>query len=901
MVSLQPGGAQTIPATTPLFQCTVCQRAFSRIDHLSRHVRTHTLEKPYNCEFCDKKFARVDLLKRHACRHAPYSDSRASKSHLGVASRVGQACKACAASKIKCTDSKPCHRCVNKNIACEVDSPEEPGHPPDADAVGLVMQNLPQDISDVSTLEQLDLPTDELQLVVDAENATLVGTKSHTASDCHIFTPSLDSLSTMSCGFAVPATPSFDLNPTETSELYADFLKGLLDNDFSHNMYPPPMSADDLGIGFWDDYLDVNMSLEGTANVQSLSPPMVSNVSVTQNDSRDSGKDMDTLEQKAFQAAANAFEESGWNWSPSSQDHRSAEHGGLSLPHDWARQEGILQPDADFSAKRMRPTDRERVMGLLLTYCSKQHLARMVSTFPSTGSLDGLVHRFLRSQTSGHEPWIHIPTFDPTTTRPELLAAVLAYGACSTPVEVMTKLGYAMIDIVRTAVIDNWHGDNSLSRDLQLLQALLLTLNLATWSGNKCMMEIAESTIGPSITIIRRAGWLREEFYPVIEPQETDEGVQLHQRWTAWVQQESRKRLCYQTFLFDARVSMTRMTSPTMSFAEMTLPYPERNDLWSATNADIWKAMYLEHPRHKQTRSGLSLAEDMRMSISEGNSHTDGDISLRNTILLHGVWRLIWGHREVEDLLRVSLPDGGETASSLPSRGKGLAKVLNKIRLQIELASTLRPTDINGDTALTHEFLNMMLHAPIQSLQAFAGKDGVAAAQRIYPMLEEWSHSKSARRAVWHAGQLVRAARNSSTKPILEWRVVIVYHASLIFWAYGIISSIRQKRDAVLDTALPSKNILYLDQEHDSTTRRFINLGEGEPCLLDLGFLEASQNDATESQNVPLHKASRIMQMSSRMLTEHSAEQHKLCPPLTESFARLMNELARSAKAIGLS
>ncbi|THW79727.1 hypothetical protein D6D17_09937, partial [Aureobasidium pullulans] len=843
-----------------------------------------------------------DLLKRHACRHAPYGDPRASKSHLGVASRVGQACKACAASKIKCTDSKPCHRCVNKNITCEVDSSEEPGYSPDGDPAGIASKDMPQQISDVSAIGQLVLPTENIhpQHSADLENGPSLDSASYVVTDSMTFTPSLDSHSTISCGFAVPATPTFDLNSTETNELYAEFLKGLLDNGSSEDMYPPPMSAHDLNIGFWDDYLDTNMSLEDTTTFNSFSPPLNRNVPATQAVPLDDRKDMNTLEQKAFRAAANAFQESGWNWSPSSQDRRSAEHGGLSLPHDWARQEDILQPDSAFSAKRMRPTDRERVMGLLLTYCSKQHLARMVSTFPSIDSLDGLVHRFLRCQISGREPWIHIPTFDPTTIRPELLAVVLAYGACSMPVEVITKLGYAMIDIVRTAVIDNWHGDNSLSRDLQLLQALLITLDLAIWSGNRCMMEIAESTMGPSITIIRRAGWLREDVYPLIEPHETDGGVQLHQKWTAWVQQESQKRLCYRTFLFDARVSMTRMTSPTMSFTEMALPYPERNELWSATTADEWKALFLKHRPHQEARTKISLAEDMRILISEGNSHKNCDAAWRNTILLHAIWRLIWGHREVEDLLQVSRPDSGESSSSLPSRGEGLAKLLNKIRLELELASTLRPTDVTGDIILTQEFLNMALHAPIQSLQAFAGKDGVAAGQRVYPMLEEWTQSKSARRAVWHAGQLIRATRQASTKPIQEWRVVIVYHASLVFWAYGIISSIRQKRDAIPDSASLVKMTVCLDQEPDNTTRRFINLGEGEPCLLDLASLEASQDDFTEAQNVPLRKASSIMQTTARMLTDDTTDSHQICPPLTESFARLMNELARSAKAIGL-
>lgn len=338
-----------------------------------------------------------------------------------------------------------------------------------------------------------------------------------------------------------------------------------------------------------------------------------------------------------------------------------------------------------------------------------------------------------------------------------------------------------------------------------------------------------------------------------------------------------------------------------MSFAELSLPYPERSDLWSATNAITWKALYLGHSEHKRPRPELSLAEDMRTLMSEGSRRADGDAIWRNTILLHGMWRLIWGHREVEDLLRVTSSDGSDASCLLASRGEGLAKLLNKTRQEIESTFTLEPSLLTGDTTLTQEFLNMVLHAPIQSLQAFAGKDGVAAAQRVYPMLEEWTQSKSARRAVWHAGQLIRAAQKLPTRPIRDWRVVIIYHASLVFWAYGIISSICQKRDAIPETALQVKSIVRLDQEHDSTTRRFISLGEGEPCLLDSALSEASQHDSAVSANVPLRKASKIMQMMARVLTESTTEEkHIMCPPLTESFARLMNELARSARVIGL-
>lgn len=44
--------------------CPHCGRTFKRTEHLERHVRTHTKEKPFVCH-CGAAFARRDLLTRH--------------------------------------------------------------------------------------------------------------------------------------------------------------------------------------------------------------------------------------------------------------------------------------------------------------------------------------------------------------------------------------------------------------------------------------------------------------------------------------------------------------------------------------------------------------------------------------------------------------------------------------------------------------------------------------------------------------------------------------------------------------------------------------------------------------------------------------------------------------------
>ncbi|XP_054834821.1 early growth response protein 1 [Eublepharis macularius] len=61
------------------FQCRICMRNFSRSDHLTTHIRTHTGEKPFACDICGRKFARSDERKRHTKIHLRQKDKKADK------------------------------------------------------------------------------------------------------------------------------------------------------------------------------------------------------------------------------------------------------------------------------------------------------------------------------------------------------------------------------------------------------------------------------------------------------------------------------------------------------------------------------------------------------------------------------------------------------------------------------------------------------------------------------------------------------------------------------------------------------------------------------------------------------------------------------------------------------
>ncbi|KAK4079012.1 transcriptional regulator family: Fungal Specific TF and C2H2 zinc finger [Trichoderma harzianum] len=50
-------------------KCDICDASFSRQEHLVRHIKSHTREKPFKCLICGKGFARQDVLNRHRTSH----------------------------------------------------------------------------------------------------------------------------------------------------------------------------------------------------------------------------------------------------------------------------------------------------------------------------------------------------------------------------------------------------------------------------------------------------------------------------------------------------------------------------------------------------------------------------------------------------------------------------------------------------------------------------------------------------------------------------------------------------------------------------------------------------------------------------------------------------------------
>ncbi|KAL4768215.1 hypothetical protein BDW60DRAFT_225961 [Aspergillus nidulans var. acristatus] len=877
-----PSKAPRVKDAASLHQCPECDRAYERPDHLARHLDSHRNERTFQCPTCHRGFNRRDVLQRHRLIHA--SGTPFTK-HAG---RAVEACEQCAIAKASCDNDSPCNRCQRKGIPCFPQKQRQRRFRTIANATPETGTTRGQGGSE---------PDDDLG------TAPSIGSIAHSGN--------LQAPPALEAGINPLYSPASLASPVTSFPTGMPGQSNLVDNlsefpaFFEHVMMPSELcSTDAPGVqqprGVLDFMCDPGFAssdanLFGSDIIMDLDKILEYNPSPAPTSS---DQELNTEEESTKQRVA-AFRRSLWLWVPEKNQNCFSEDGQIPLR------------DGDMTAS-ISSLHRSRLEALnirgKLTQQMRDNIFQLVlatggprlsvPSFPTAESLDALIKIGISKRTET-DAWIHPYTLYRQNSRPELLTALVAAGCVCSAIPSVGKAGVLLLEIVRVSLAHLVESDNSVLRDLQYFQASMMWLDIGIFCGYKRKMQIAESHLQPLCTsqALRRAGAFDRSFYSDTQPVQALGGVSVEDAWLQWIQQESLKRLAYHLFEHDVEAAAAMNRPALTSYAEFTVPFPSARDLWLAPTAAAWKEL-LETKYSHAVSSNLSL-RDLLSDLSILNDlPVNIDTGVVNSAVLHGLMSQVWMFRQQASLSDSSTNDRPLTRLWLQTRQDDLYGTLlslkelkaNQDTARSQCIKTASENIVNAPPLATlfSEFTMMHLHVNLDSIQRFAGQFGEMEARREYPKLREWALTKEARTSIWHAGQVLRAARLVLPFQLRGFDGLAIYHAILVLWVFGLLWCGEKQRDNnnPNPTSCHPNLVVSLDGPETELIKSFINRSVGQPGLT-LHFAGAGNSAVF----CPLTSPRLVMDVGRQVYEGNFQGATDYLPPLVENLRNLIREL----------
>lgn len=185
------------------------------------------------------------------------------------------------------------------------------------------------------------------------------------------------------------------------------------------------------------------------------------------------------------------------------------------------------------------------------------------------------------------------------------------------------------------------------------------------------------------------------------------------------------------------------------------------------------------------------------------------------------------------------------------------------------------------------ELISLHLHMSLEELQLYAGKENIEEAQKVYYSARQWFESHSSRQAVWHAGQLLRAASCFAPGSLYDFFVIAVYHASMVFWSFGIVGRSDGMTVATLMMGSHAQRgpLIFLDEEETLDLAGFVAQARGVPGLT-----------GKNGRFIPLEDTGAVMEHIAELLNSNWKRGSQ--PPLVDSVRQLVLDLGTAARRL---
>lgn len=562
-----------------------------------------------------------------------------------------------------------------------------------------------------------------------------------------------------------------------------------------------------------------------------------------------------------------AFQKSPWLWTPTSKDVTLNDHNDLNLDEESIPPVLTPSPPAagldEFASCCINSKIRDQMLGVLLSLAKKP--PTKVLSFPSLSLLNNLVQIYFVQESYKIDSLIHPASTVPSRTIPQLYLAIVAQGTTLISTPAIWKMGFALHEIVRHAIVDLWESNNSNTRNIQVIQAFAMSLDIGLWSGVKRKMEIAESFAQPVLTMLRRSGaFAAARPSPALVPEKTDSGAVLSSKWKKWAERESYKRLVLHLFLHDSHASIALQKPPLILFTELKFALPASRELWLAKSATSWRDLYLSSQSPDDPPHLLEAMHNPEI-IFQDSLQIDTPLTL--LALLHGFWGQIHSLLESKKFF----------PASKATHRLCLLTTHTELYRDLLCFSAFLPPPSHRTTLIAHLFM-MIIHVSPEDLHRFAGKFGEDEARKAGAELQIWAGTVEARAGVWHAAQVIKAAENLMPAQLRGFNAIAVYYATLALWMYGLQAPSNAKSELYATKV----GEVVLNEEETAQVKDFRSSGDGIPGLRAAG------------QFVSLTSSNHILGQAREIYKNNFPIRDEALPPLVENLSNLLRDLSES-------
>jgi hypothetical protein len=751
--------------------CETCGKSFIRPEHLRRHITSsHTKDRKFPCSTCGKEFVRRDALQRHTLTHQQTEPS--------LIRRGGRACRACSTAKARCSGDDPCSRCSQKSLDClypnralEHNMADSNGNLRGADDVHITARV--DSLSVPLPAHHTDSAAHPQQIPVNFEAQTF---------DANYWNTSLGSINWLPIDF-----PDY-LDPSPTLDISMDPFAWA--NDY----------AVDQGASYPAYHTQSSEALQSTPQ----DPSPVSIVGPSPSDSART-RESQTGEfyvdgEPARLPRVKRRRISTRNLAPASDTFR----GLLSLEVGWQRsvddQRDLPIVLLDDSVYNSFGHATSYIMAASDNTINRTHNQPETpasifqdgfnGNIPPKHEMEYLLRLFTKHCLS-ILPVIHTSRLTNMSWQVMLAAAALGAHYIESGAEVFASSAHELVRrVLYLAEEDERWLPTDLTERLQLrlfhcLGSLYCRETRLQQSGRDCLLLLTSADV-----------WRTRAPGPGDNSSE-------HDRWQAFLDLETYRRVCHAVWLFDAQYAYQSRQQPRLHLKQNSHPLPCSASSWNATTAQAWS----NDPQHSTVPSSISKTLH-ELYTTKALASASQLCEFSRVLLIHGVMERTWSVAfYFSDPLSNYLPSATISDSSSSASGKiwlpaneTFAKWRNSACDCLDVLHWAANATIGSNSGLEHPTVlhlhvaRVVLLTPYESIVALAlslageSQEDEHAVSGHKGMIRRWvmQDQYKARLAMIHAGVSFWHVRRFSVNAWYEVNALAL--ATLALWAFSAFS-----------------------------------------------------------------------------------------------------------------